>query len=255
MMCARSGPRSTCSTAVMPWSYFPKAPVSPADSVRRMSASATWPREADVLFCRSPSWEANTSRASEAWSTGRRLRFGSGSPSRLQPTMETPRRCRDALWSASRPCSRWIDGAYMDRVETSSMHRRVASADVTQPIGPRRARLPHGDVIRVLLDGPAAVAGLRAGDRVLAVNGLVPRDIIDVRLDATSEHVELDVERNGERIVIAVDKRVDEDLGVEFASAAFDRMKTCNNRCAFCFIGGLPPGLRRSLYIKDDDFR
>src|SRR5581483_12025843 len=50
-------------------------------------------------------------------------------------------------------------------------------------------------------------------------------------------------------------KRVDEDLGVEFASAAFDRMKTCNNRCAFCFIGGLPPGLRRSLYIKDDDFR
>src|SRR5438045_188314 len=97
---------------------------------------------------------------------------------------------------------------------------------------PRRPRArPAGVVHAVEPEGLAAQAGVAPGDRILAVNGLVPRDVIDVRIDATAPHVELDVERAGDRMVIAVDKDPDEDLGIHFESAAFDRMKTCNNAC------------------------
>jgi len=102
---------------------------------------------------------------------------------------------------------------------------------------------------------PAERAGLQPGDRLLAVNGMVPRDIIDVRFDGSGPSVELDVERAGMRVVLYSEKGPDEDLGIEFDSPAFDHMKTCNNACDFCFIRGLPSGLRRSLYVKDDDFR
>jgi putative radical SAM enzyme (TIGR03279 family) len=112
-----------------------------------------------------------------------------------------------------------------------------------------------GLVSGVLAGTPAARAGLQSGDRVLAINGTVPRDVIDVRLDAATPHVEIDVRRNGPRVLVSVDKEADEDLGIEFESPVFDRMKICNNTCEFCFIRGLPRGLRRTLYLKDDDFR
>ena len=115
---------------------------------------------------------------------------------------------------------------------------------------------PEGGLVRTLVPGgPAETAGLEPGDVVLAINGVVPRDVIDVRLDAAVAHVDLDVERAGDRLVLAVDKEPDEDLGIEFESPSFDRMKLCNNTCDFCFIRGLPRGLRRSLYLKDDDVR
>ena len=52
-----------------------------------------------------------------------------------------------------------------------------------------------------------------------------------------------------------MERRSGEDLGIEFESAVFDRVRTCNNDCFFCFLKGLPPGLRPSLYVKDDDVR
>jgi putative radical SAM enzyme (TIGR03279 family) len=114
----------------------------------------------------------------------------------------------------------------------------------------------EGGIVRSLIPGgPAEGAGLEPADRVLAINGVVPRDVIDVRLDTALSHVEIDLERAGSRFAVVIDKEPDEDLGIEFESAAFDRMKLCNNTCDFCFIRGLPRGLRRSLYLKDDDFR
>jgi putative radical SAM enzyme (TIGR03279 family) len=104
-------------------------------------------------------------------------------------------------------------------------------------------------------DGVAARAGVQPGDQLVAINGLVPRDIIDVRLDAATDRVELDLLRCDVPIVLAADKDPDEDLGIEFETPVFDAMKRCNNACEFCFIRGMPPGLRRSLYEKDDDFR
>ena len=116
-------------------------------------------------------------------------------------------------------------------------------------------RATGGLVAAVVSGSPAARAGLSEGDRVLAVNGFVPRDVVDVRLDSAVAHVELDVERHGSRLVLSLDKEADEDLGIGFADPTFDRMKLCNNACDFCFIRGLPRGLRHSLYLKDDDFR
>ena len=65
----------------------------------------------------------------------------------------------------------------------------------------------------------------------------------------------LDVVRNGLEFELVVDKRDGEPLGIEVQSAVFDRVRTCDNHCEFCFIYQLPKGMRRSLYLKDDDYR
>jgi putative radical SAM enzyme (TIGR03279 family) len=93
------------------------------------------------------------------------------------------------------------------------------------------------------------------GDEVHALNGQAPRDVIQWRLLSDDAEVDLDVERDGRRIPLTVTKRDGEPLGAEVSSAVFDRVRTCDNHCAFCFIYQLPPGLRPSLYLKDDDYR
>ena len=102
---------------------------------------------------------------------------------------------------------------------------------------------------------PAARAGLGVGDELVSVNGEVPRDVLRYRLLVDEAVVELDVRRGGleQRVVVA--KREGEPLGAEIDSAVFDRVVTCDNHCPFCFIHQLPKGMRRSLYLKDDDYR
>src|SRR6185503_17482540 len=97
-------------------------------------------------------------------------------------------------------------------------------------------------VVSVAPGSAAERAGLCAGDEVAAINGIVPRDIIEWRFAADEPHVE-------------IDKRAGEPLGAEVSSAVFDRVRTCDNHCEFCFIYQLPAGMRRSLYLKDDDYR
>jgi putative radical SAM enzyme (TIGR03279 family) len=110
-------------------------------------------------------------------------------------------------------------------------------------------------VVAVAPGSPAARAGMAVGDEVLSLNGQVPRDVIQWRLLADDADVDLEVQRGGRRIPVTVAKRDGEALGAEVSSALFDRVRTCDNHCAFCFIYQLPPGLRRSLYLKDDDYR
>jgi putative radical SAM enzyme (TIGR03279 family) len=104
-------------------------------------------------------------------------------------------------------------------------------------------------------DSPAAHAGVLPGDEVLAVNGEPIRDVIAYQLHADGARVELDVRRGGLERSVTIDKREGAPLGVELASAVFDRVQTCDNHCPFCFIYQLPKGMRRSLYLKDDDYR
>ncbi len=102
----------------------------------------------------------------------------------------------------------------------------------------------------------AAELGLLPGDALLAVNGKPVSDIIDLSFALADEYVELLVARqSGEEELFAVEKDYDQDLGLEFASAVFDRVRPCANKCVFCFVDQMPPGLRESLYIKDDDYR
>ena len=102
---------------------------------------------------------------------------------------------------------------------------------------------------------PAEQAGVRAGDEVLRLNGQVPRDIIEWRFLVDEADVELDIRRGNVELSIEVSKHDGEPLGAEVESALFDRVRTCDNHCEFCFIYQLPKGLRKSLYLKDDDYR
>lgn len=110
-------------------------------------------------------------------------------------------------------------------------------------------------VIAVEPGSPAALAGIEPGDEILALNGEVPRDIIAYRLLTDEMDLALDISRGGLELQLEVRKAPGEPLGAEIQSALFDQVRTCDNHCEFCFIYQLPPGMRESLYLKDDDYR
>src|SRR2546421_10535223 len=104
-------------------------------------------------------------------------------------------------------------------------------------------------------ESPAARAGVLTGDEVTSVNGEPVRDVIAYQLHGARPHVELEPRRGGLERSVAIDKPDGAPLGVELTSAVFDRVQTCDNHCPFCFIYQLPKGMRKSLYVKDDDYR
>ncbi len=110
-------------------------------------------------------------------------------------------------------------------------------------------------VVAVAPGSPAARVGLVEGDEILSINGDVPRDLLEWRQLVDDAALAVEVRRGGLETLVEVDKRAGEPLGVEVHSALFDKVRTCDNHCEFCFIYQLPPGLRRSLYLKDDDYR
>ena len=112
-------------------------------------------------------------------------------------------------------------------------------------------------VTSVTAASPAARAGLAVGDELLTLNGHEPRDVIDFQRLSDASDLSVLVRRAGAPLarLVRVDKGAGEPLGVEVSSAVFDRIRTCDNHCAFCFIYQLPKGMRRSLYLKDDDYR
>ena len=97
--------------------------------------------------------------------------------------------------------------------------------------------------------------GLRPGDRIVSVNDRPVMDALDFQFHAQSEEALFEVDRNG--VLQRFDLRLDGDeyWGITFADPTFDGVRICENACPFCFIKQIPKGMRKSLYVMDDDYR
>ena len=115
--------------------------------------------------------------------------------------------------------------------------------------------MSYPTILEVAAGSPAASAGLRAGDELLAVNGVLLTDVIEYQQLVDDADPVLDVRRDGAVSPVTIRKSAGTPLGLRLNASIFDRVQTCDNHCEFCFIYQLPPGMRRSLYLKDDDYR
>ena len=102
----------------------------------------------------------------------------------------------------------------------------------------------------------AQEVGFESGDSIISINGKKPRDLIDYQILISDEFLQITVlDKNKKIHNISIEKDQDSNLGIIFKDALFDSIKQCNNQCPFCFIDQQPSGKRRSLYLKDDDYR
>jgi putative radical SAM enzyme (TIGR03279 family) len=117
--------------------------------------------------------------------------------------------------------------------------------------------MPAPRVTAVAEASPAQRAGFLVGDELVSFNGEQPRDVIEYQQLVDAGELDVMIRRRGAELprLVRVRKDDGEPLGLEVSAAVFDRVRTCDNHCAFCFIYQLPKGMRRSLYLKDDDYR
>ena len=105
-------------------------------------------------------------------------------------------------------------------------------------------------------DSIAMELELEPGDELISINGKEIEDVFDYRYLLNDEYIELLIQKaNGELWELDVEKDYDEDLGIEFENGLMDDYRSCSNHCMFCFIEQMPPGMRPSLYVRDDDWR
>ena len=103
---------------------------------------------------------------------------------------------------------------------------------------------------------PAHRAGLRVGETLTHINGHQIVDVLDYKFFSYDTRLELVLrEEDGSTRTVRLRKREGEDLGLEFQTYLMDRARSCANNCIFCFVDQMPPGMRPSLYFKDDDAR
>ncbi len=97
---------------------------------------------------------------------------------------------------------------------------------------------------------------LESGDTLLEVNGQVIEDVFDYHYYTNEEYLTVLVRKeNGEEWELEIEKEFEEDLGIVFENSLMDEYRSCRNKCIFCFIDQMPPGMRDTLYFKDDDSR
>lgn len=120
-----------------------------------------------------------------------------------------------------------------------------------------RVFMAHEHKIRFVQ--PESIAwemGIEPGDLLLAVDGQEIEDVFDYRYYIEEEEILLLIEKpDGEQWELEIEKETYEDLGLEFEQGLMDEYRSCRNKCIFCFIDQMPPGMRDTLYFKDDDSR
>ena len=112
-------------------------------------------------------------------------------------------------------------------------------------------------IIREVEEGSIAwELELEPGDELLSINGKHIEDVFDYHYLVNDEYIVLLVKKaNGEEWELEVEKEYEEDLGIIFENSLMDEYRSCSNHCIFCFIDQMPPGMRETLYFKDDDSR
>ncbi|MBT3319140.1 MAG: DUF512 domain-containing protein [Clostridia bacterium] len=111
------------------------------------------------------------------------------------------------------------------------------------------------EVSRVTENGVAQRFGIQKGDRIVSINGEKLIDYIDYVYFCAEEKLKFVVLRGDKRKVVRVVKSSDEDLGLDFTKPLLGNKRVCGNKCVFCFVDQLPKGMRKSLYVKDEDWR
>ena len=97
---------------------------------------------------------------------------------------------------------------------------------------------------------------IEAGDVLVSINGNEIEDVFDYHYMVNDECLEVLIRKaDGEEWELEIEKEYNEDLGIEFENGLMDDYKSCSNKCIFCFIDQMPPGMRETLYFKDDDSR
>lgn len=105
-------------------------------------------------------------------------------------------------------------------------------------------------------DSIAEEMEIEAGDVLLAIDGQEIEDVFDYRYLIKNEYIEVLIRKNGgEEWLLEIEKDYEEDLGIEFENGLMSEYRSCSNKCIFCFIDQMPPGMRETLYFKDDDSR
>ncbi len=113
-----------------------------------------------------------------------------------------------------------------------------------------------GLISKVRKHSLAEQAGIKAGEKLCQINGVSVTDIIELSFYTSDYEVDLVIEdKDGCIRNVHIVKYPDEDLGLEFESAVFDKVSTCYNKCIFCFVDQMIPGMRPGLYVRDDDYR
>ncbi|MBR1622389.1 MAG: PDZ domain-containing protein, partial [Pseudobutyrivibrio sp.] len=111
-------------------------------------------------------------------------------------------------------------------------------------------------IAQVAERSPAENAGLKPGDIITKINNAELVDIFDYHYYSDDANITVELlHEDGTTNTVLVEKEEGEDLGVIFCNGLMDDYKSCSNKCAFCFIDQMPPGMRDTLYFKDDDTR
>ena len=117
--------------------------------------------------------------------------------------------------------------------------------------------MKHAHQIKSVAPGSIAEElELEPGDKILQINGQDIEDVLDYRFYIQNEEIDMVVQKkDGSEVEWEFDKDFYEDLGIEFESGLMSDYRSCTNKCIFCFIDQMPPGMRDTLYFKDDDAR
>ena len=111
-------------------------------------------------------------------------------------------------------------------------------------------------IVSVIEKSPADIAGIKKGYKLILLNGSEVEDIFDYEYIAEDTSLDITVlNEENERLEFHIEKEEDENLGLCFEESLMDNYRSCTNKCIFCFIDQNPPGMRETIYFKDDDSR